>query len=442
MGSPRRRGGLRPDQDRPAEHSLSEYEKSLATLFARTGATSKFGLERTQAFLTLLGNPHDRIDTIHVAGTNGKGSVVATLYALLRAKGLRVGRYTSPHLIDFRERIVVDDVEISGAEVVDFLSRWAPDCERLGATFFEITTALAFHHFASKAVDIAIIETGLGGRLDATNVITPLVAGVTSISVEHTEYLGDTLEMIAAEKGGIFKRNVPAVFGPMPDEARKSLIAAAARVGVSELICGSDRLRPLNIDVAFEGTGFDVYESGQLVHLRTGLVGAEQAANACTAMTMLNAAGPGFGTIAREAAPALLAVHLQGRFQRVGKIIFDVAHNPDSMAALIRTLAAVGPPRPIVGVLGILRDKDWKTMIRQFSRIADRIVLTQPPSAPDTRAWDVSDAAAFATGQGWTAAAEPDFRRALHSAVTEGNSVVVTGSFHTVGDALTLADSL
>jgi len=187
------------------DSGLTSYKSELDRLFARTGSTANFGLERTRALLSLVGNPHERITCIHVAGTNGKGSVVATLETLLREKGdLRIGRYTSPHLVDFRERIAVDGEEISEEEVLLFLRRWEGDGERLGATFFEITTALALDHFAARNVDVAIIETGLGGRLDSTNVITPIVAGVTSIGIDHIEYLGRSLEL----GGGFCPENV------------------------------------------------------------------------------------------------------------------------------------------------------------------------------------------------------------------------------------------
>ncbi|MEO5579340.1 MAG: folylpolyglutamate synthase/dihydrofolate synthase family protein, partial [Gemmatimonadaceae bacterium] len=375
---------------------LSEYGRTLAALFARTGATSKFGLERTEAFLALLGNPHDQIRTFHVAGTNGKGSVVATLYTLLRAKGLRVGRYTSPHLIDFRERIVVDDVEIGEQEVVDFLVRWLPDTERLGATFFEITTAMAFAHFAKAKVDVAIIEAGLGGRLDASNVITPLVAAVTSIGVDHTEFLGDTIPSIAGEKAGIFKAGVPAVFGPMSAEARDTLLSTAAAVGAAPVIQSSDLFAPTNVMVAPTGTDFDIAFDGAGARLRSGLVGAEQAVNSCIALTILGAAGREYETSLAEAAVTLPSVHLPGRFQQVGKFILDVAHNPDSMAALVRTLQAVDPPRPLVAILGILNDKNWRAMMHILAEVADLIILTDPPSAPATRAWSLSEATEFA----------------------------------------------
>src|SRR5947209_655474 len=163
--------------------TTSAYSAALEYLFARVTGGWKMGLERTSELLSLLGDPHKRLPAFHVAGTNGKGSVISTLEALLRGQGLRVGKYTSPHLIDFRERICVNGVPISEADVVAFIERWTPDVERLGATFFEATTAMAFDHFVRENVEVAVIEVGLGGRLDSTNVITPVAAGISSIGI-------------------------------------------------------------------------------------------------------------------------------------------------------------------------------------------------------------------------------------------------------------------
>jgi dihydrofolate synthase/folylpolyglutamate synthase len=163
------------------------YRDALDYLFARTGGGSTYGLGRTRALLAELGDPHRAVPLFHVAGTNGKGSTVAALAALLAAGGRRVASYTSPHLVDFRERIVVAGAPIPSADVAAFVGRWTPAVERIGATFFEATTAMAFDHFARAGADVAVIETGLGGRLDSTNVVLPLAAGVTSIGLDHTE---------------------------------------------------------------------------------------------------------------------------------------------------------------------------------------------------------------------------------------------------------------
>ena len=238
------------------DRGLTPYRDALDALFARTGATSKFGLQRTLDFLEILGNPHDKLKTFHVAGTNGKGSVVATLYALLRSKGFKTGRYTSPHLIDFRERIVVDDQMVDEQYVVDFLAKWSPQAESMGATFFEITTAMAFDYFARQNVDVAVIETGLGGRLDSTNVIVPVASGITSIAIDHTEYLGDTEGQIAREKAGIFKRGVPSVIGQMSNDARVAIYEAAADAGVGAVIDATRLYRTHDVVPRRTGTWF------------------------------------------------------------------------------------------------------------------------------------------------------------------------------------------
>ncbi len=361
--------------------------------------------------------------------------MVATADTLLRAKGLRVGRFTSPHLIDFRERIAINDVEISEAQVEGFLQRWESESERLGATFFEITTALALDHFARHEVDVAVIETGLGGRLDSTNVITPLAAAVTSIGIDHTEYLGNTIVEIAREKGGIYKRDVPAIYGSVPPEARQTLIETAATAGSKPVISAEDEFRPANIRVAADGTTFEIEHRGESATLQTGLVGHPQAINACVALAMLEAAGEPYRVGIAEAQKVLPSVSLPGRFQRKGKFVLDVAHNPDGIRALVETLELVTQPRPLAAVLGVLRDKDWRAMMRIICPFVDCTILTAPPSAPASRAWDPSEALQFATENGWNARLVADIEGALHEAEQNFATIVITGSFHTVGDA-------
>jgi len=418
------------------DSGLTSYKSALDRLFARTGSTSKFGLERTNALLALLGNPHEQFKSFHVAGTNGKGSVVATSEALLRAKGLRVGRYTSPHLVDFRERFVVDGAQIGEDEVEEFLNRWEADSDRLGATFFEITTALAFQHFASREVDIALIETGLGGRLDSTNVITPLVAAVTSIGIDHTEYLGNTIGEIAREKGGIFKRGVPAIYGRVSPEARAALVESARTAGAAPVVAADDVYRPGHVRVGADGTTFDIEHRGQSMTVRTGLVGAAQALNTSVAMAMLDSAGEPYRASLKHALEVLPSVSLPGRFQRIGKLVLDVAHNPDGIRTLVESLNAVAPPRPITAVLGVLNDKDWREMMRALASSVDLTIVTSPPSAPAARAWDPSEAERFGIENGWKVKNVPDIVAAVSEASSNGATVVITGSFHTVGDVL------
>ena len=310
------------------DSGLTEYKAALDALFARTGSTAKFGLERTFRFLQLIGNPQSRFESFHVAGTNGKGSAVATLASLLHAKGHRVGRYMSPHLIDFRERITVDGHAVPEKYVVEFLDRWSSDAEGMGATFFEITTAMAFHYFAEREVDVAVIETGLGGRLDSTNVIESLVSGITSIGLDHQEYLGDTEADIAREKAGIVKEGKPCVVGRLSDAARSAVNAVAA-LRHSAVIEAEKYYRVSNVSVTLDGTEFTVEHDKSERKLRTGLVGTAQAGNAAVALAMLDAAGPKWSASLDEAATILPGVRLPGRFQRLGNMILDVAHNPD-----------------------------------------------------------------------------------------------------------------
>jgi dihydrofolate synthase/folylpolyglutamate synthase len=415
---------------------LTDYRAALDYLFARTTGKSKLGLERTAALLRELGDPHERLPTLHVAGTNGKGSVCATLETVTRAKGLRVGKYTSPHLVDFRERFLVDGRRVDERFVVEFIDRWTPAVERIGATFFEATTAMAFDLFAREGVDLAIIETGLGGRLDSTNVVRPLVAGVTSIGIDHIEYLGETREEIAFEKAGIFKRDVPAVIGE-GDLAIRTLLGELARGhGASAVLDVASDAAPDDITVTADGTTFTVTVRGERGSVRTGLAGAHQASNASLALLMLNAAGDALATSLEEARTSLPAVRLPGRFHRVGPYIFDVAHNPDGAAVFAATVSAVAPPQPRAVVLCVLADKDWRGVMSALSSVVDVFVLTDAPTAPASRAWDREAAFSYARERGWTAISEPNFEHALDRATQLASSVLVTGSFHTVGDAM------
>lgn len=418
------------------ELDLSAYQRALEFLFARTGGGVKVGLSRTEELLAAAGNPHRRFPSLHVAGTNGKGSVCATLEALLRSKGLRVGKYTSPHLVDFRERITVDELPIAQDQVVEFVRDWTATCERIGATFFEATTVMAFLAFADANVDVAVVEVGLGGRLDSTNVIRPLVAGVTSIGMDHAEWLGATTEHIAREKAGIYKAGVPAVVGDLDPAIRQLLAASAAEAGAAPVRIVVDECTVGPISVSARGTLFDVVWQGDTRTLRTPLTGHFQAQNTMTALVMLAAAGGRYATTLDEAAAALGEVRLAGRFQQAGAYIFDVAHNPAGASVLADTLRGDPPPRPLAALFGVLADKNWRGMMDALAPVVDHFVLTTPPTAPADRVWRVDDAFAYAIEHGWSAVVCRDFDAALSEATRVAATVLVTGSFHTVGDAM------
>jgi len=415
---------------------LADYKQALDFLFARTTGGFKFGLERTVQLLEHLGNPHRAYPSVHVAGTNGKGSSVATMATLMTANGRRVATYTSPHLVDFRERMVVAGEPIPPGDVVAFIERHMPVIEEIGASFFEATTAMAFDFFARAGAEIAVIEAGLGGRLDSTNVLTPVVAGVTSIGLDHTEYLGSTLEAIAAEKAGIFKPSAAAVIGERDGRIRNLLADRAREIGAKSVRIVADEVQLEHVGVDDVGTVCDLRWKGEPLTLRTPLAGEHQAANLAFSLVMLDAAGELAPT--QAVAAQLQRVHVAGRFQRLGRYIFDVAHNPAGAEVLAQTLAHVSPTVPVTVVLCVLRDKDWREMIRILSRVASSFVLTMAPTAPASRAWDLEEAAAFVRDLGFGAAVVEDFSEALRRATANEGTVLVTGSFHTVGDAMSL----
>jgi dihydrofolate synthase/folylpolyglutamate synthase len=414
--------------------TATALEDALAFLFARTTGGYKFGLERTLALLEALGNPHELYPVIHVAGTNGKGSSLATAEALLRGRGLHVGKYTSPHLVDFRERMLVDRVPIEAEAVLDFVERWTPLVVELGATFFEATTAMAFDAFAKANVDVALIETGLGGRLDSTNVVMPQSAGVTCIGWDHMEYLGHTLEAIALEKAGIFKPGRPAVIGEPNAAIRDLLGARATELGATPFLV-SDHVKVDDIVVTAAGTSVTLEMPGDRHRLHTPLAGRHQADNLAFTLALLKAAGPMYRFSLKQAAPLLSGVTLPGRFQRTDKYIFDVAHNADGARVLAETLAAVKPARPVTALFCALKDKEWRDMLGALRPVVDSFVLTNAPTAPESRAWALGEAGDHLRQLGAkveTCASFDDALRQSESAAT----VVVTGSFHTVGDAM------
>jgi dihydrofolate synthase / folylpolyglutamate synthase len=414
---------------------VDALEEALAFLFARTTGGVKFGLDRTLALLDALGNPHRRYPVIHVAGTNGKGSSLATAEALLLSRGLRVGKYTSPHLVDFRERILVNRVPIAAEQVVAFVKEWTPLVEQLGATFFEATTAMAFDAFARAGVQVGLIETGLGGRLDSTNVVDPVSAGVTSIGWDHMEYLGHTLETIAGEKAGIFKAGRPAVIGEETSNIRDLLREKAAATGAMPFVVAEEVLVE-DVAVSGDGTTATLEMFGERERLRTPLIGRHQAQNLAFTLALLHAAGPEYRFSLAEARVPLADVSLPGRFHRAGRYLFDVAHNADGARVLAETLRSVRPTRPMVGVFCALRDKEWEEMLTSLGSVLDELILTSAPTAPESRAWDLEIVRGYVERQGIRATIQPDFDRAL-SAPKTAATVVVTGSFHTVGDAMT-----
>ncbi|HKN66030.1 MAG TPA: Mur ligase family protein, partial [Gemmatimonadaceae bacterium] len=306
----------------------------------------------------------------------------------------------------------------------------------LGATFFEATTCLAFAHFARVGVDVAVIETGLGGRLDATNVIDPIAAGVTAIDYDHTEYLGDTLEKIAGEKAGIYKPGRPAVVGETDPALRAVLARDARQAGAAPVRIVAEECSIENVSVTAAGTGFTLDALGSRRQLTTPLTGRHQAENAAFTLVLLAAAGAPYACTLDDAARAMANVRVAGRFQRDGRFIFDVAHNAEGSLVLAETLALVRPPNPVVALFSVLSDKDWRSMLRNLAPRVAHFIATVAPTAPAGRVWKLDEVKQFADSAKLSLETVADFDGALTRASTLGATTLVTGSFHTVGDAM------
>jgi len=330
----------------------------------------RFGLERVERGLAALGRPDREYPILHVAGTNGKGSTCAMAAAALRAAGHRVGLYTSPHLVRFHERIQVDGEPISEEQLADRIEEVRRACpwseaggpeERL--TYFEFATLLGLAHFAVEAVEVVVLEVGLGGRFDATNAVTPRVTAVSRIGLDHVQLLGSTLDAIAREKAGIFKRGVPAVVaGNQAPEALAALEEEARRRGAPFQVAASSYLGR----VSLRGP-----------HQR------ENAALAAAALRLLDSAGVHVGE--GPLAEGIAGARWPGRLEEIKGVVLDGAHNPDGAAALAAALPALYPGRPVELVFGVLTDKDHLGMLEALGPVARRMHLVAPDS-PRARA--------------------------------------------------------
>lgn len=343
-------------------------QKSLERLYALRTFGIKPGLEMTLELLNRLGNPHHSFAAIHVAGTNGKGSVCAMLDSVLRQTGLRVGLYTSPHLVQFNERIRVNGVMISDEELADLFSDMEVQAKEVSSagrevTFFEFTTVLAFEYFKRKNVQVAVVETGMGGRLDSTNVLTPLISIITRIGLDHTAYLGDTLEAIAGEKAGIIKSGRPVVCGATPDEAM-AVIQAAARTGKAHLVDVTQSVSVRRVSQDLNGQKVAI-TSGEVDYgtVTLKLLGKHQLENIATVIAALETlSGCSPLKIPVELIRAgLAATRWPGRLEvleQIPPMILDGAHNPDGARALAVTLKELLKGKKVGLIWGMCDDKD------------------------------------------------------------------------------------
>ena len=419
-----------------------EYLYSSTPVFERVGASAyKEGLSNTIALDDHLGNPHRRYKTIHVAGTNGKGSTSHTLAAILQKAGYRVGLYTSPHLVDFRERIRVNGVAVSEEYVVDFVKDNREFFEPLHPSFFELTTAMAFKYFAEQKVDIAVIEVGLGGRLDCTNIITPELSIITNISLDHTQFLGHTLSAIAKEKAGIIKENTPVIVGEYTSETKEVFLSKAIECNAAITFAQDSQV--INEAERTED-GHWLYQTDEMKDLYGELGGMCQTKNT---NTILNAVKEliriGYNitedNIRAGFAHVCETTGLMGRWQKLEerpKVICDTGHNIGGMQYIAEQLATMHYDKLHI-IIGMVNDKDINGVISLLPPDAT-YYFTQ---ASVKRALPAEEVMKIGNSHGLHGAAYPSVKDALEAAkrnASENDLIFVGGSTFIVSDLIVL----
>ncbi|MEG3899825.1 MULTISPECIES: folylpolyglutamate synthase/dihydrofolate synthase family protein [unclassified Microcoleus] len=397
------------------------------------------GLERIHQLLEKLDNPHKQIPIIHVAGTNGKGSVCAYLSSVLTEAGYRVGRYTSPHLIDWTERICINQKPISPTELQEYLERViaATQNHTETPTQFEIITAAAWLYFAEQKADIAVIETGLGGRLDATNVCeTPLASAITSISLEHWQILGPTLADIAGEKAGILKAKCPAIIGELPEEAR---IAIEKRI--QELDCPATWVKPA-IDLGQGLAEYQLNENAVKIKYQLPLLGKIQLMNSAIAIATIETLQNRGWQISQTAIENGIAkTQWPGRLQQTTwknrNILIDGAHNPAAAIALREYVDNLNSSQPPINwVIGILATKDCDDILKALLKKGDRVYLVPVPEPNSKSPAELATIAKKICPELTLCQTFPDLTTALDVAVADDNLTVLCGSLYLVGHFL------
>ena len=414
------------------------YSDAIDFLFNLELFGVKLGLSNITKFLSRLGNPQDSYETIHVAGTNGKGSTAAMLEAMLVENGYKVGKFTSPHLVEYRERFRINKRKVSEEYVADFVSDHKRFIQDARITFFETATALAFNLFKDEKVDMAVVEVGLGGRLDATNMLKPVASVITQLALDHLHVLGNTIERIATEKAGIIKEGVPLVTSTKDKTALGILeeIASEQKAPMTRLIL---RKHYQVLDITPQYTQF-LYSgnSAPASEYRVNLPGEHMAENASLALRTLDLL-QAKGIIERNYKnhDGLQKVYWPGRFQildREPKLILDAAHNPHGIAALADTLEAVFPGEKFVVLFGVLQRRDFDLLFDQLARFTRKLVICKPKT---NRAATIEELVFNAISHRLEFTVIEDSAEAFEHSVDiadRNRYIVVTGSHFTLGE--------
>ncbi len=419
------------------------YTEFLQEIFKKTATDRKIELTRIKKFLDDIGNPEKKIQGIHVAGTNGKGSTCAAIESILHAHDFTVGLNTSPHLVDYKERFRINKKEVQSEDLLSLYLKRKHTHEKYDTTYFEISTAIAFELFHNKNVDFSIMEVGLGGRLDASVLLNAVITVITNIEYDHTKSLGKTLPKIALEKAGILKSGIPLVLGTTRPSARKAILQKAQSLACPvieypELVSISHE--SYNEDGIFYDISIPSYDISWQ-HLHCNLAGAHQVGNTALAVSVCAVLSKmyGFQLDEDKTRNALHSVVWNGRLQKIGSnptIILDGAHNPSGMRQLVRNIKSIYKYKKLIVVLGILYDKEIKKMVSTISEIADIIVISKSQSH---RAAAVETLEKEVHKTGICYYKEPDsisaFERAKKIADKE-DLICVSGSLYTIGEVL------
>ena len=420
---------------------MTEYSNALAYLYNLEKFGMVFGLDNIKWILSVIGNPHEFLKTVHIGGTNGKGSVAAMLSHILKAAGYKVGKYTSPHLISFTERITINEERITDAEVSDLVDYIRQSVDAVDPkrtfTFFDFTTALAFEYFRKNNVDIALIEVGLGGRLDSTNVLNPLISVITNVAFDHMDYLGEDILRIAREKAGIIKKGVPVVTGAQ--DLPTQIIEETGKMNNCPVyVMGRDFSYERKETQTMSYSGLSIKLNDVFLNLK----GDHQLGNAaialCTAelISML-----GFGMDQREVCSGLSQVTWPGRLQIIKEkptIILDGAHNVDGIRTLVNFLKNQFSDRRRLLIFGVMKDKEYEKMLEELLPFVDEVIFT---SSKNERALlpesmqKFAPKAVIANDAAWAL-------KKVKSMSEENDVIIITGSLYLIGECMAIIDDV
>jgi dihydrofolate synthase/folylpolyglutamate synthase len=418
------------------------YSDTIEYLYGLQKHGMKFGLDNIRLLMSLLGGPQRSFSSVHVAGTNGKGSTSAMIESLLRTRGVRTGLFTSPHLVSFTERIRVNGEEISEnavIELADEVRTAASGLEDFCPTFFEVVTSMAFLHFMRMQVEWAVVETGMGGRLDATNIIQPEVVVITSIGPDHREFLGDTLEEIAREKAGIIKQGVPVVTAGQPPEVMKVIQQRCAEAG-APLFRFHSEFSAEGASGDAEAVSLNYQGKNEYRDVGLSLAGEHQIGNAALAIKAAEVLSEKYPEMDFDIRKGLGAVNWPGRLEMIREnppILIDGAHNPPAAAVLAAHLRKLLDTkyRRIIMLAGVMADKDIREILGPLLPLAAEIIFASPAYG---RAASAEKLQSCAADLGYASKTSGSVKAALTMAeglCGPGDLIVVTGSFYTIGEA-------